>query len=137
MHVVLQEYESTDAAGLLNNAPKIIHVCNRVLDEDFFEYITKEYISMNIHQIYNYFSWSSKIRLTEKKIEHLGCFQSCSSHLNTPSSVHDSAKSCLKEGSKYCTTEIIKLTILNVYLSKTVLNFYLESPGRKLLYTNT
>ena len=40
MHAVLQEYVSTDAAGLLKNASKIIHPFNRVLDEDFFKYIT-------------------------------------------------------------------------------------------------
>ena len=40
MHLVCQEYASSDAAGLLENALKRMHVFNRVLDGDF-KYITK------------------------------------------------------------------------------------------------
>ena len=35
MHVVFQEYKSSDAASLLENALKRIHVINGILDEDF------------------------------------------------------------------------------------------------------
>ena len=35
VHLVLQGFVSTDAAGLLKHAPKRTHVFNRVLDEDF------------------------------------------------------------------------------------------------------
>ena len=38
--IEFQEYVSTDAAGLLKTAPKRIHLFNRVLDEDFFKYVT-------------------------------------------------------------------------------------------------
>ena len=34
MYAVLQEYVSTDTAGLLKNGSKRIHLSNRVLDED-------------------------------------------------------------------------------------------------------
>ena len=39
MHIVFQEYASSDAEGLLQNALERIHVINRILDEDF-KYIT-------------------------------------------------------------------------------------------------
>ena len=48
MHVVFQEHLLTDAAGLPKNAPKRIHVFNRVLDEGFFTWITNRTYSLNI-----------------------------------------------------------------------------------------
>ena len=54
MQVVLfQEYASYDAAGLLENALKRIHVINMILDEDF-KYITNRTsppFPPNIYQI--------------------------------------------------------------------------------------
>ena len=47
--VACPEYVSSDAAGLLKDAPKRVHVFNKVLDEDFFENIQVEHFPLNIY----------------------------------------------------------------------------------------
>ena len=89
-----------------------------------------EHIPLNIYQIFKYFSQHRQIRLIDKKIEHLGYSKSGSSPSNTWSSIHDSAHSCLKKGSKYCTTEISQTYYFKFLFVKYFFQFLFRKPRK-------